>query len=135
MCSGLENSPSGEFNVSCVNAENCVLNTPLPITYAMSDNGDSGRPDIDVQSQWPFMIPILTDYFRCVMCALRAVNIWSPPLPRFSTCTYDLVSRAQAIEETDNEEDVEGEHVAFPRNRRDLKADATLLWHLLTHNP
>ena len=44
-----------------------------------------------------------------------------------------MLSCAPAIEETDNEEDVEGEHVVFPR--RDLKVDATSLRHLLRHTP
>ena len=37
-----------------------------------------------------------------------------------------------AIEDTDNEEHVDGEQIVVPRNRRDLKADALSLWHLLT---
>ena len=81
------------------------------------------------------MIPILTDSFRCAMCAPDTVIIWSPPLPRSSACTSDLLICAPAIEEIDNEEYVEGEHVVFPRNWHDLKADAMSLRHLLTHNP
>ena len=50
-------------------------------------------------------------------------------------CTSDIFTCAPAIEDTDNEEHVDGEHVVVPRNRRDLKADALSLWHLLTHNP
>ena len=46
-----------------------------------------------------------------------------------------MITCSPAIEETENEDGVDGEHVVFPRNRRDLKADAISLWHLLTHNP
>ena len=131
----LENSPTGEFHVSCVNQESCVDNAILPITYAMSDGGVLGPSDTDFQSQQVSMIPILTDHFRCLICSPNAVNIWSPPPPRCSMCTSDIVTSAPAIEETDSEENVDGGHVVVPRNRRDLKADALSLWHLLTHKP
>ena len=118
-----------------MNQEGCVANTTLPITHAMSDGGGSEASDVDLQSQQTHMIPILTDHFRCLICSPNAVNIWSPPPPRCSICTSDIVTCAPAIEETDNEENVDGEHVVVPRNRRDLKADALSLWHLFTHNP
>ena len=50
-------------------------------------------------------------------------------------CTSDIFTCAPAIEDTDNKEIVDGEQIVVPRNRRDLKADALSLWHLLTHNP
>ena len=119
-----------------MNQGSCVANIILPLTHAMSDGGRSEPSDIDFLSQQTHMIPILTDHFRCLMCSLNAVNIWSPPPPRCSMCTSDIVTCAPAIEEIDNEEHVDGEHVVVaPRNRRHLKADALSLWHLLTHNP
>ena len=81
----------------------------------MSDGGVSGPSDTDSHSQQAFMIPILTDHFRCLICAPSAVNSWSPPAPRCSVCTLDLFTCAPAHEETDNEEDVDGEHDVFPR--------------------
>ena len=122
-------------NISCVNAEIYVPNTPLPITYAMSDGDVSEPADSDVGFPWPPTIPILADHFRCVMCALTTANTWSPPHPSCSMCTTDLLTCAPTIEETDHEEDVEGEQVVFPRHRRDLKADAMSLWHFLMHTP
>ena len=118
-----------------MNQESCIANMILSVTHAMSDGGGSEPSDIDFQSQQARMISILTDHFRCLICSPNAVNIWSPPPPRCSMCTSDIVTCAPAIEETDNEEHIDGEHVLFPRNRRDVKADAVSLWHLLTHNP
>ena len=91
--------------------ESCVANTILPVTYAMSDGGVCGLSDIDFQSQRAHMIPILTDHVRCLVCFPDAVNIWSPPPPRCPMCTNDILTCAPAIEETDNEEDADGEHV------------------------
>ena len=95
----------------------------------------SERPDTDFLNQHTWMIPILTDHFRCLVCSPTTVDIWCPPPPRCSMYTSDIFTCAPAIEDTDHEENVDGEHIVVPRNRRDLKADALSLWHLLTHNP
>ena len=113
-----ETSPGGESHISCVNQESCDANTILPITYAMSDGGVSGLSDKDFQSQRAHMIPILTNNFRCLICSLSAVNIWSPPPPRCPMCTSDILTCAPAIEDTDNEEDADGEHVVFQKQNK-----------------
>ena len=118
--------------------KSCVPNTHCLVAYAMSEDDGSEAVDSDLtclQSQWPFMISILTESFRCVLCAPSSVNIWSPPPLRCVSCTGDLLVCAAAVEETDNEENVAGEHIVIPRNRRDFKADAMWLWRLLTQKP
>ena len=130
-----KNTPSGECHVPAVIPESCVANTTVPITHVMSDCGVSEPSDTDFLSQHTWMIPILTDHFRCTVCAPTTVDIWCPPPPRCSMCTSDIFTCAPAIEDTDNEENVDGDDIVVPRNRRDLKADAMSLWHLLTRNP
>ena len=118
-----------------MNQGRCGANTILPVTNAMSDCGGSDASDIDFLFQHTWMIPILTDHYRCLACSPTTFDIWCPSPPRCSMSTSDIFTCAPAIEDTDNEEDVEGEQIVIPRNRRDLKADALSLWHLLTYNP
>ena len=71
----------------------------------------------------------------CLLCDPSRKPMWAPPALDCLACPGKHVPMG-AEELTDNEEYVidDGTRVV-PRNRRDLKKDATPLWHLLTHTP
>ena len=69
VCSETDNFSSGENHVPCSPVQSCVVDTHDPDEYAMSQGDGSeavGSDFVCLQSQWPFMISILTDPFRCV---------------------------------------------------------------------
>jgi len=102
-CVSEENTPSGECHVPFVTEESSVVKPTVPITYAMFDCGGSEPSNTDFMSQHTWMIPILTDHFRCIVCDPTTVDIWCPPPPRCSMCTSDVFTCAPLVEDTDNE--------------------------------
>ena len=61
--------------------------------------------------------------------------MWAPPALDCLACP-GMHAPMGAEDFTDNEEDsIDDGTRVVPRNRRDLKKDATSLWHLLTHTP
>ena len=71
----------------------------------------------------------------CLVCDHSRTTMWAPPALDCLACPGKHAPM-DAADFTDNAEDSIEDGARFvPRKRRDLKKDATSLWHLLTHTP